>query len=76
MKIVRAELSAICRAVGVLTPKDSCELHNLPLVIHVRCKKRGDTGEIISEVKGYSPKTALETSAKPATGKPTPPWKR
>jgi len=35
-----------------MTPKDSCELHNLPLVIHVRCKKRGDTGEIISEVKG------------------------
>ena len=76
VKIVRAELSAICRAVGVMTPKDSCELHNLPLVITVKCKKRPDTGEITNEIKGYSPKTALETSAKPATGKPTPPWKR
>jgi len=76
VKIARAELSAICRAVGVLTPRDSCELHNLPLVITVKCKKRPDTGEITNEIKGYSPKTALETSAKPATGKPTPPWKR
>ncbi|MGQ9636057.1 MAG: DUF669 domain-containing protein, partial [Bryobacteraceae bacterium] len=32
VKIARAELSAICRAVGVLTPRDSVELHNLPLV--------------------------------------------
>ena len=33
MKIAQAELSALCRAVGVLTPNDSVELHNLPLVI-------------------------------------------
>jgi hypothetical protein len=32
VKIAQAELSAICRAVGVLTPGDSVELHNLPLV--------------------------------------------
>jgi hypothetical protein len=80
--IARAELSAICRAVGVLAPKDSVELHNLPLVIHVRCKKRDDTGEVTNEVKGYSPKAALtEPAAKPAApstnGKATtPPWKR
>ena len=79
--IARAELSAICRAVGVLAPQDSVELHNLPLVIHVRCKKRDDTGEVTNEVKGYSPKAA-PTEATPAV-KPaapaangTPPWKR
>jgi hypothetical protein len=80
--IARAELSAICRAVGVLAPKDSVELHNLPLVIHVKCKKRDDTGEVTNEVKGYSPKAALtESAVKPAApstnGKATtPPWKR
>lgn len=78
--IARAELSAICRAVGVLAPKDSVELHNLPLVIHVRCKKRDDTGEVTNEVKGYSPRTApAETPpVKPATpaANGTPPWKR
>ena len=52
MKIARAELSAICRAVGVLAPNDSTELHNLPLVIHVRCKKRQDTGEITQRDQG------------------------
>lgn len=80
--IARAELSAICRAVGVLAPKDSVELHDLPLVIHVKCKKREDTGELTNEVKGYSPKASLnEQAVKPATpsanGKATtPPWKR
>jgi hypothetical protein len=80
--IAKAELSAICRAVGVLAPNDSTDLHDLPLVIHVKCKKRPDTGEIGNEVKGYSPKAALtEPAVKPAApstnGKATtPPWKR
>lgn len=40
VQIARGELSAICRAVGVMTPSDSAELHNLPLVISVRQKRR------------------------------------
>jgi len=77
-KIAQGELSAICRAVGVLAPNDSVELHNLPLVIHVRCKKRNDTGEIVNEVKGYAKKEAPAAPAA-ANGPPartTPPWKR
>ena len=31
VKIARAQLAAVCRATGVLTPNDSTELHNLPL---------------------------------------------
>jgi hypothetical protein len=77
-KIAQGELSAICRAVGVLAPNDSIELHNLPLVIHVRCKKRNDTGEITNEVKGYSKKEspAATAASAPAKDKSTPPWKR
>ncbi len=79
-KIAQGELSAICRAVGVLTPRDSVELHNLPLMIHVKCKKRSDTGEIVNEIKGYSkkelPQPAAATSAPAATNNSTPPWKR
>lgn len=76
VQIARADLSAICRAVGVLAPKDSVDLHNLPLVIHVRCKKRTDTGEIANEIKGYSKKEALApVGAAPAVNS-TPPWKR
>ncbi len=75
VKIARAELSAICRAVGVLAPKDSIELHNLPLTIKVGCKKRGDTGEMTNEVKGYESKGSTDPVAAASVGS-VPPWKR
>jgi len=61
--------------VGVITPNDSVELHNLPLVIDVRCKKREDTGEIVNEIKGFSKKDAPSLPARPAASS-TPPWAR
>ncbi len=76
VKIARGELSAVCRAVGVLAPNDSAELHNLPLMIHVRCKKRPDTGEITNEIRGYSKKEQPAAPASPTTDNATPPWKR
>ena len=75
VKIARAELSAICRAVGVLQPKDSCELHDLPLVITVKCKKRDEGGEIVNEIKGYAPKEAISGKPVQATTE-APPWRR
>lgn len=58
VRIARGKLSAICRAVGVIQPRDSIELHNLPLSIKVTCEKRDDTGEITNEIKGYEKKEA------------------
>lgn len=75
VKIARAELSAICHAVSVLAPKDSVELHNLPLLITVKLKKRDDTGEMTNEVKGYAKKEAAAGQPQQATDN-TPPWKR
>jgi hypothetical protein len=75
VKIARAELSAICRAVGVLTPRDSCELHNLSLVITVKLKKREDTGELQNEVRGYAKKEAAAGQPQQATSN-APPWRR
>jgi Protein of unknown function (DUF669) len=75
VQIARAELSAICRAVGVLAPNDSTELHNLPMVIQVRCRKRQDTGEMTNEVTAYSQRTAATPATSPAVNS-TPPWKR
>ena len=75
VKIARSELSAICRAVGVMQPRDSVELHNLPLLVTVKVKKRDDTGDLTNEVAAYAKKGA-------ATGEPqqvqdnTPPWRR
>ena len=77
VQIARAELSAICRAVGVLAPSDSTELHNLPLVLTVKCKNRDDTGEIANEIRGYAKKEVARpaASAPPPTNS-TPPWRR
>jgi Protein of unknown function (DUF669) len=78
VKIARAELSAICRAVGVMAPQDSGELHDLPLVIRVRCMKRKDTGDLVNVIKGYGkPETtaATTTAARPSPSS-TPPWRR
>ncbi|MGL6196975.1 MAG: DUF669 domain-containing protein [Thermoguttaceae bacterium] len=53
VEIARANLSAICHAVGVLKPHDSHELHHLPLTIKVVCKN-GDDGQIRNDIKGYA----------------------
>jgi hypothetical protein len=79
VEIARRELSAICRSVGVLVPTDSADLHNLPCLIHVRVKRRSDTGELQNEIKGYSKRTGGNTpiAAAAATSKTdAPPWKR
>ena len=75
VRIARADLSAICRAVNVLQPRE--------LTITVRCKKNQDD-EIVNEIKGYGPRTSLSgvAAAKPATPPPqsgansAPPWAR
>ena len=75
VQIAQGELSAICRAVGVMTPNDSVELHNLPLLVTVKCRKREDTGEIVNEIKGYSKKEAASGQPQQAETN-TPPWAR
>jgi len=80
VKIARGELSAICRAVGVMQPKDSVELHNVPLEISVGLKKRDDNGEFTNAIKGYAKKggnTPVSARAPAGVGPgSTPPWKR
>ena len=75
IKIARADLSAICRAVGVMAPGDSVDLHNLPLVITVRCKKRPDTGELTNEVRGFAKREAAGGKPQQATTDAAP-WRR
>lgn len=78
VEMAQAELSAICRAVGVLSPNDSVDLHNLPMIIDVRCRKRADTGELSNEIVAYEPRptAAAPAPATPATPATAPPWKR
>jgi len=76
VQIARSELSAICRAVGIPEPKDSVQLHNLPLFITVK-QKTGPDGEVFNEVKGFAKKEALSKSGMPqqATNSAAP-WRR
>ena len=84
VRMARADLSAICRAVNVLTPNDSADLHNLPLVIKVHCRKDKNTGEITNDIRGYESKAnykpepkqapATSTTAQTARVPSKPPW--
>ena len=83
VKIAKGTLSAICRAVGVLQPTDSCELHDLPLVAKVACRKRDDTDELTNVIKSYKQRDAVAATpasspapAKAASNSSVPPWKR
>ena len=84
IQIARAQLSALCRCVGVLQPRDSVELHNLPVVIVVRLTTRKDTREPTNEIKGFEKHQgagqAPQANTVPNGGNSyagtTPPWKR
>ena len=75
VKYARAELAEICKAVGVLKPADSVQLHNLPLVITVKVVARKDTGELQNRIKGYARKEAANGQPQQAQTS-TPPWRR
>ena len=73
VEIAKSELSAICRAVNVMTPNDSAELHNKPLVVKVGLEKRKDTGDMSNRIKGYS--SLATANAEPvAVGAGEKPW--
>ncbi len=76
VKIARSELSALCRAIGVMTPRDSTDLHNLPVLLQVKCKKRADTGEIQNEIRGYAKREAGGAAQPSQATTTTPPWRR
>lgn len=68
VQIAKGTLSAICRAIGVLTPNDSAELHNKPLRIKLAVKKDAEYGDK-NVVKAYKPRQAAPTP--PPTGTPS-----
>ncbi len=83
-QIARGQLSALCRCVGVMQPRDSTEIHNLPVVLVVKVKNRKDTNEPTNEVRNFEKyernSQAPQATTNPVAGNPyantTPPWKR
>ena len=77
VKFARSELANVCKAVGVLKPADSVQLHNLPMRIAVKCVNRKDTGELQNRIKAYEPKAAAAGQPQQAPqNSTTPPWRR
>ncbi len=76
VKIARGNLSAICRAVGVMKPNDSVELHNIPLSIVVGLKRRDDNNEMANVVKAFEKRDVGAPVRPSAVVGSAPPWKR
>ena len=77
VKIAQAELSAICRAVGVMTPSDSTQLHNIPFKIKVGMEKNKENGELQNKIKSYHPSSEAPHAAANVAAAITstaPPW--
>jgi uncharacterized protein DUF669 len=59
VQIARAELAAICKAVGVLKPYSTRQLHDIPLVIRIKHRERKDKpGTVSTEITGYKARAA------------------
>ena len=80
VQIAQQSLSAICRAIGVNSPKDSVELCDKPLMVKMAVTPASGGYEASNNAKGYEAVTG-GASAKPApagvaaSGGSTPPWK-
>ena len=64
VEIAKGTLSSICRAVGVLTPNDSADLHNRPLVASVKIEKSDQYGDK-NVIRGYKRRNGFGSPAKP-----------
>ena len=73
--IARKDLAAICRAVGVMSPQGSEQLHDIPLMIKVKVRPASGDYEASNDIGGYKAvEGANLTPAPKAASKPqTPP---
>ena len=65
--IAERELSAICHCVGIITPSDSEELHDRPLIVDVIQELNPMSGQQTNRIKGYA-----QADGSPAASKPAP----
>jgi hypothetical protein len=78
IKIAKGQLSELCRSVGVLTPKDTSELHGKPLIVRLVIKtsdEYGDQNAVVGfkacqlhQVAAPPPPPVAQTESKQAVG--------
>lgn len=77
VQIARGTLSAICKAVSVPAPRDTAELHDMPMICKVAVGKRKDTGEDENRIKSYKPRAVGGgAAAAPTPGVGKKPWEK
>ena len=85
--IARKDLAAICRAVGVMSPQSSEELHDKPLMIKVKVRPAQGEYDASNDIAGYkgvegtdfTPPQQQQKAPTPSTTPSTPakkPWQK
>ena len=69
-------LSSVCRAVGVMTPRNSNEFHDKPFMGKVKITPPKDGYGAGNEISDYAAVDNAPKDAAPSGGGSTPPWKR
>jgi hypothetical protein len=65
VRIARGDLSSICRAVGIMQPKDSAQLHNIPILVTVAVTNPDSENRVYNEIKGYAKRVTEVAAAAP-----------
>jgi len=65
VRIARQELSSICRAVGVLKPKQSADLHDKPMLCTLAIQQPKDGYDAQNTIKKYEPSGAQQSQPVP-----------
>ena len=76
VEIAQRTLSSICRAVGVMTPRNSSDLHDKPLMVKVKVKPAENGYNASNEIVSYEAQDKAPAASAPAASSSTPPWKR
>ena len=76
VEIAQRTLSSICRAVGVMTPRDSADLMDKPMMVKVKVKPASGEYSASNEVDDYAAPDKAATPAAASGGASTPPWTR
>lgn len=81
--IAKKDLAAICRAVGVMSPQASEELHDIPLMIKVKVRPASGDYEASNDIGGYKAAEGANLTPAPKTQTPPPaatpakkPWQK
>lgn len=79
VEIAQRTLSSICRAAGVMTPRQSADLHDKTFMVKVKVKPGDANYRPGNEIDDYAPKDKAHAAAPQkddASGGSAPPWKR